>query len=189
VFSEPSDQSQIVSDAVLGAVFNKGSSQGKWTEVIFPDARRGFLQTKKLTTFYTARNTSNLNRDKIINWSKQMMGIPYLWGGHSTKGFDCSGFTSTVYLTQGYQLPRDAYMQAELGEKIIPAQDYSNIKPGDLIFFGSADRITHVGICLGGSHYIHESGDVHISSLDPDDQLYDSYRKSTFRFIKRIISN
>ena len=189
MFTETSAKSQIISDAVLGSVFIKGLSKGAWTEVIFPDKRRGFMQTNQLKTFQTAKNSSDLDREKIISRAKQMLGIPYLWGGHSTKAFDCSGFTGTVFQTQGYQLPRDANMQAELGEKIIPKDNYSNVMPGDLIFFGPKDWITHVGICLGGSYYIHESGDVHISSLDDQDELYDSYRKNTFRFIKRIISN
>ena len=118
-----------------------------------------------------------------------MMGIPYLWGGHSTKAMDCSGFTGTVFRTAGIQLPRDANMQVKLGEVVIPDDDYSNVLPGDLIFFGPPKRITHVGICLGGSHFIHESGDVHINSLDKDDELFNAHRKNTLRQIKRIIKD
>ena len=118
-----------------------------------------------------------------------MMGIPYLWGGHSTKAMDCSGFTGTVFKTHGYQLPRDANMQVKLGEEIIPDENYSNVLPGDLIFFGPPNRITHVGICLGGPLFIHESGDVHINSLDENDELYNEYRKKTLRSIKRILKN
>ena len=77
-------------------------------------------------------------------------------------------------------------MQAELGKKIVPDSTYSNIEPGDLIFFGSPERVSHVGICLGGSYFIHCSDDVHINSLDESDPLFNAYRKRTFRFIKRL---
>ena len=117
------------------------------------------------------------------------MGISYLWGGHSTKGLDCSGFTSTVFRANGYQLPRDANMQVDLGEEIEPAGDFSNVNAADLIFFGSEKNITHVGICLGGSYFIHCSGDVHVNSLDENDPLYNEHRKKSLRYIKRIIKN
>ena len=115
------------------------------------------------------------------------MGIPYIWGGHSTKGLDCSGFTSTVFKSEGYQLPRDANMQVLLGDEITPNPDFSNILAGDLIFFGPADRITHVGIWMGGSYFIHASDDVHMNSLDENDDLFNAYRKRTLRHVKRII--
>ena len=84
-------------------------------------------------------------------------------------------------------MPRDANMQVLLGKEIIPEADFSNILGGDLIFFGSPERITHVGICLGGSYFIHCSDDVHINSLDEKDALFNAYRKRTMRHIKRII--
>ena len=131
----------------------------------------------------------SISKLEIIERAKKMMGIPYLWGGNSTKGMDCSGFTGTVFRSEGYQLPRDANMQVKLGNEVVPEDDYSNILPGDLIFFGPPDRITHVGICLGGSYFIHCSGDVHINSLDEKDELFNPYRKRTFRLIKRIINH
>ena len=80
-------------------------------------------------------------------------------------------------------------MQVKLGEEIIPEEDYSNILAGDLMFFGSEKRITHVGICLGGSYFIHSSALVKINSLDDQDELFNAYRKRTLRQIKRVINN
>jgi SH3-like domain-containing protein len=189
IFSAPSENSQVISDLVLGSVFIKKSSRGQWIEIELPDGRTGFVKSRFVKPYQAPDNKTFPNRKKIIERAKTMMGIPYIWGGNSTKGFDCSGFTSTVFRSEGYQLPRDASMQVHLGEEIIPDSIYSNVLPGDLIFFGPPNRIDHVGICLGGSYFIQASGDVCISSLDEGDELFSSYRKNHFRHIKRIINN
>jgi hypothetical protein len=189
VFSEPSSASQIICDAVLGSVFLKRAARGYWQEVEIPDGRTGYIEKKNLKKYIKSDSTKLPGRQDVVEQAKKMMGIPYLWGGHSTKGLDCSGFTSTVFRSLGYQLPRDANMQVELGQEINPAEDFSNILPGDLIFFGPENRITHVGICLGGPYFIHASGDVHINSLDEQDELFNEDRKKAYKNIKRIIKN
>jgi len=189
LYSKPSENSQVVSDLVLGCVFVQKSNRGSWMEIELPDGRTGFVKNRNVKPYQATDNTSFTDRGKIIERAKTMMGIPYMWGGHSTKALDCSGFTATVFRTEGFRLPRDASMQVLLGEEVIPDSNYTNILPGDLIFFGPPGRITHVGICLGGSYFIHASGDVHINSLDEKDELFNSYRKNSFRHIKRIIKN
>ncbi len=189
IFSEPSGKSQVVSDLVLGSVFIKKSQMGKWMEIELPDGRSGCLPRENIKPYKAPDNSVIPKREAIIEMARKMMGIPYLWGGNSTKAMDCSGFTGTVFRAEGFQLPRDANMQVKLGEEVAPNDEYSNVFPGDLIFFGPPNRITHVGICLGGSYFIHESGDVHINSLDEDDELFNAYRKNTLRHIKRIIKD
>ena len=190
IFSKPSETSQVVSDLVLGCVFVKKSMRGSWMEIEMPDGRTGFVKSKNVRPYQDTNNIVFPDRDKIIDRAKTMIGIPYMWGGHSTKALDCSGYTGTVFRSEGYQLPRDAGMQVHLGEEILPDSNYTNVLPADLIFFGPRDnRITHVGICLGGSYFIHASGDVHISSLDENDKLFSPSRKRTLRYIKRIIKN
>ena len=189
VFTDKSIKSQVISDLVLGVSVKKISDQGSWTEIELPDGRVGFVRSSKTDPYQEQDESIVPDRKRIIALAKTMMGIPYLWGGHSTKGFDCSGFTSTIFRMEGMQLPRDASMQVNLGEEVIPDSNYSNVLAGDLIFFGSPNRITHVGICLGGSYFIHASGNVHINSLDENDELFNSYRKRTFRHIKRLIKN
>jgi hypothetical protein len=189
VFNKPSVKSQVICDLVLGSIFIKRAQKSQWTEIELPDGRTGYLKTANINRYKSIDNEILPDRKDIVNRAKKMMGIPYLWGGNSTKGMDCSGFTSTVFKSEGYQLPRDANMQVKLGEEVIPQDDYSNILPGDLIFFGPPDRITHVGISLGGSYFIHSSADVHINSLDENDDLFNAYRKRTYRRIKRIINN
>ena len=187
VFEEPSETSQIVCDLVLNNVLKKRSDRGSWMEIELPDGRSGYVRRNNLRPYRAVDNEVTPGREAVLERAKTFMGIPYLWGGNSTKGFDCSGFTGTVFKCEGYQLPRDANMQVLLGKEIIPEADFSNILGGDLIFFGSPERITHVGICLGGSYFIHCSDDVHINSLDEKDALFNAYRKRTMRHIKRII--
>jgi cell wall-associated NlpC family hydrolase len=107
-----------------------------------------------------------------------MMGSPYLWGGASSKATDCSGFVKLVYYAQGIILARDASQQARYGDPV----DFTNmdkLQPGDLLFFGSsAQRISHEGIYLGKGDFIHSSGRVHISSIDPRDPKYNVNRNN-----------
>jgi SH3-like domain-containing protein len=189
VYEEKSVTSQVVSDLVLGCVLERVQQQGVWTKVRLPDGREGFIRTNYARADKPPVNSANIDRQALVQKSKTMLGIPYLWGGNSTKGLDCSGFTGNVFRVFGYQLPRDANMQVQLGAEIVPEPDYNNVLPGDLIFFGPEDRITHVGICLGGAYFIHCSDMVKINSLDQNDELYNEYRKRTFRYIKRIITN
>jgi cell wall-associated NlpC family hydrolase len=189
VFTKPSKNSQVITDLVLGSVFIKKSVKGQWMEIELPDSRSGYVALRHIRPYEEADNTVLPRREAIVKTAMKMMGIPYLWGGHSTKAMDCSGFTGTVFRKEGYRLPRDANMQVKLGEEVIPDKEFSNILPGDLVFFGPPNRITHVGISLGGPLFIHESGDVHINSLDEKDELYNAYRKKTLRKIKRILKN
>jgi cell wall-associated NlpC family hydrolase len=121
------------------------------------------------------------------------MGIPYFWGGTSCKALDCSGFTKTVYFLNGVLLPRDASQQALVGRPVDAGKDFSGIEVGDLLFFGTRgtaerkERVTHVGIALGGGKFIHEGGDVRINSLNENDPEYSAPRRETFLGVRRII--
>jgi hypothetical protein len=100
-----------------------------------------------------------------LDWSiNQFLGVPYLWGGKTTFGTDCSGFVQTAFRVIGINLPRDAYQQVEIGKTI----HFSNeAKAGDLAFFAnSLGKIIHVGICLGNNEIVHASGWVKIDLLD-----------------------
>ena len=189
VHEKPSGISQVVSDLVLGCIVKNSGSRGNWIAVTLPDERMGYVRKNYLRNYVPSDNDKNIDRDALVAKAKSMLGIPYLWGGNSVKGLDCSGFTGNVFRHFGYQLPRDANMQVKLGEEIIPEEDYSNILAGDLMFFGSDKRITHVGICLGGSYFIHSSALVKINSLDDQDELFNAYRKRTLKKIKRVINN
>ena len=128
------------------------------------------------------------SRERLIAVARSYLGIPYLWGAASTKAFDCSGFTQTVYRMNNITLPRDASQQVSAGQTVEPGREFENLKPGDLLFFGrNPERITHVAMYLGDRLYIHSAGSVHIRSLDPEHPLFNEYRYDTLQKIKRIL--
>ena len=128
--------------------------------------------------------------------AKKMNGFPYLWGGTSTKGMDCSGFTKMVYLMNGYIIPRDASQQINAGKTIDYHLKFDGLKKGDLLFFGkkatadSKQRVTHVGIWLGNKkmEFIHSSGNVHISSMHPEQPNYDDFNRNRYIGSKRYLN-
>jgi gamma-D-glutamyl-L-lysine dipeptidyl-peptidase len=124
--------------------------------------------------------------EDIIATSKLFLNAPYLWGGRTFMGIDCSGFTQLVYKLNGYKLPRDAYQQAELGH---PLNFVEEAQPGDLAFFDNEEgKIVHVGILLSGSEIIHASGSVRIDKFDHYGIFHSENKKYShmLRVIKRI---
>jgi cell wall-associated NlpC family hydrolase len=120
------------------------------------------------------------------------MGVPYLWGGTSTKGVDCSGFTKTVYFQHGLILPRDASQQVHVGSLVDENRNFSSLEVGDLLFFGrktedGAEKVIHVGMWIGNGQFIHASGDVHISSMDSLSDNFDDYNYNRYLRTKRIL--
>ncbi len=102
--------------------------------------------------------------ESIVNCAKEFLNVPYLWGGKSFFGIDCSGFTQIVYKIHGIKIPRDTYQQAALGEALTFIEE---AKPGDLAFFENPEgRIIHVGFILADQKIIHAHGKVRIDSLD-----------------------
>ena len=105
-----------------------------------------------------------IKKDKLVENALMYLNAPYLWGGRSPLGIDCSGFTQMVYRLQGVDLPRDAYQQAEVGTTLSFVEES---EPGDLAFFDNTEgKITHVGIILEDNHIIHASGKVRINRID-----------------------
>ncbi|WHZ04211.1 NlpC/P60 family protein [Neobacillus sp. YX16] len=100
--------------------------------------------------------TNSATANSVIATAKQYLGVPYVWGGSTPSGFDCSGFTSYVYRSVGISLPRTSRAQQNVGTRI----SLSQVQPGDLVFRGSPAY--HVGIYIGGGQYIHapQTGDV-----------------------------
>ena len=132
-------------------------------------------------TSYDDSYSSNSSGDYIISVAKQYLGVPYVWGGTSPSGFDCSGFVQYVLRECGYSISRTATPQYSDGTPI----SYSNLTTGDLVFFErtyDTYGISHVGIYIGGGDFIHcASGGVKISNLS------ESYYSSRYYGACRII--
>lgn len=100
----------------------------------------------------------------MIDNARKLLGAPYLWGGRTVMGIDCSGFVQLCARSAGLLLPRDASQQIQCGEVVYFLQE---TQPGDLAFFGNENgTITHVGIIIGNEQIIHASGEVRIDYLD-----------------------
>lgn len=114
-------------------------------------------------------NPRPLTIAESIELGKRFLGVTYTWGGRSSFGFDCSGFTQMLVRSRGINMPRDADMQAAWSG-VVPVER-KHLKAGDLLFFGkSPDTITHTGMYIGKGHFIHDTTSGHpgvqISRLD-----------------------
>ena len=117
-----------------------------------------------VTVSLTQPSAAFVNESAIKTVANSYLNTPYLWGGKSIFGIDCSGFTQQVYRTLGIALPRDAHQQATMGEVVGFLQEATC---GDLAFFDNAEgKITHTGLMLNNSTIIHASGKVRIDSID-----------------------
>jgi 3-isopropylmalate/(R)-2-methylmalate dehydratase small subunit len=104
--------------------------------VELPDGRRGFVKRENLMDLNEFLEYGPPDGYDIVQTAGEFMGTPYLWGGTSAKGFDCSGFTQTVFRLNRILLPRDANQQVNVGNEVNPGENYKNVKPGDIIAAG-----------------------------------------------------
>ena len=192
-YEKPDESSQPVSDVVAGNRLKWEGSKGHFYQVSYPDGRKAYLSKSISQPEAEWRASLKQDVESIIETAYSMMGIPYLWAGTSSKGVDCSGLVRTVLFMHDIIIPRDASQQAYVGEHIDIAPDFSNVKRGDLVFFGrkaTAERkegISHVGIYLGNKQFIHALGDVHVSSMNPADQNYDEFNTKRLLFAVRFL--
>ena len=139
---------------------------------------------------FEGENTFPFSKKKehiIEEIAKWYLNVPYLWGGRSPFGLDCSGFTQMVFKLSGIKLKRDAYQQAEEGKTLSFLEE---AQAGDLAFFDNEDgKIVHVGILLGKEKIIHASGKVRIDKLDHQGIYNEEMKKYTHRLrvVKRFL--
>lgn len=190
--TDKASKGAMISDLVQGDILRIGYTYDKkgnriacvdksgMAKVVLPDGREGYVPAADMVELDKWADSRKLNIKNIIATAKEYVGIPYLWGGMSTKGFDCSGFVRSVFLMNGVVLPRNASQQVKLGVEV---SDFTKLKPGDLLFFGQKgnlvkkEKITHVALYLGEGEFIHSSHVVRINSLNKEADNY--YNNST----------
>lgn len=190
----PDEKSQPVSDLVPGIILEISDAKSGFYKVKFPDGRTGYVTKNQCVLLNEWKESFTYNPEKILETAMPFLGLPYLWGGTSSKAVDCSGFTKTVFFMNGIILQRDASQQVLYGDLVDASDGYKNLEPADLLFFGThesdstKERITHVGIYIGNGEIIHSSGLVKINSLVPGKENYSSYLDSIFIRAKRILT-
>lgn len=193
VYSQPDLNSQTISDVAAGNRLRWNGSKGAFYRVVYPDGREGYISKSISMPEKKWRSTLKQDAASIIRTAHTLMGVPYLWAGTSSKGVDCSGFMRTILFMHDIIIPRDASQQAYVGEHIDIAPDFSNLQPGDLVFFGRKatserkERVVHVGMYIGNKRFIHSQGDVRMGSFDPADALFDEYNLGRLLFVARVL--
>ena len=136
----------------------------RWLEVQLVDGQTGWVQQGDVSDDFAP-----VNIDRMLAIAHRFIGVTYTWGGVSSRGFDCSGFTQMLERQRGIEMPRDADVQASWSG-VVPVER-KDLQPGDLLFFGSSiHKITHTGMYLGGGEFVHDTTHDHpgvqISRLD-----------------------
>jgi hypothetical protein len=193
VLERPAADSLPVTDLVIGTpVQARDCGQRGWREARLPDGKQGFVASRSIEKIPTRRGIS---RNKLSATGLRFLGIPYIWGGSTPKGFDCSGLIQRIYRLHGVLIPRDTDMQAGFGrEKPVSPNDFNTaltrLSTGDLIFFGkSTQNISHVAMILHEGLFLHAYGQVRVGSLDPHSHLYDAALVRDWRISRDIVSS
>lgn len=202
-YQQPSEKALRVSDLVSGSILKLLGKEKAFYKVGYPDGRIAYISTKSAQDFKSWAARPNPTADQILQTAKTMIGVPYLWGGTSIKGMDCSGFTKTSYFLNGIILPRDASQQALVGEQIDIFEGDSvsmekamkNLRAGDLLFFAAGKvraaakpRVTHTAIYIGDGIFIQAAGLVRINSMKPDAANYDDFQTRTIVGARRMLT-
>jgi cell wall-associated NlpC family hydrolase len=178
-FGRPSSRAPQVGTLPFGAALPMIETRRGWAAIRLPDDRAYWVKETDLLPLTDRPKPNAAGIAFTLDLIKPFVGIPYMWGGRSPYGYDCSGLAQVFWSFMGVQIPRDADQQFRVG-KIVKGKP----RPGDLLFFGGDDsnlrdtrhqRITHVAISLGGDELFHANGstwNIAYNSLNPSSPIY-----------------
>jgi hypothetical protein len=184
VLSEPMDGSLPISDIVAGSPLVVIKTDGAFRKVRLPRGKVGYIRGDAIGDPPRGKPDGG----RILARAKRFLGIPYLWGGTSAKGFDCSGLVKRVFGIEGIELPRDSDLQSRIGRLISKKMIGEKASPGDLLFFGEGKKISHVAIWIGDGRFIHSQGEVRINSLDENDSQYEENLAKSLLYARSVLS-
>ncbi|MCR4435849.1 MAG: SH3 domain-containing protein [Clostridiales bacterium] len=205
VRSQSSTSSDVVLQLSKGAKVSIRSRTGDWYRITTANGTEGWINkdlisvkdssvsrgdeeqvsAEELAAAAKDEGNATTKGEKIVNFAKKYIGVKYVWGGTTPKGFDCSGFVGYVYKNFGISLNRVAADQAKQGTKV----NKSDLKPGDLVFFdtnGGMNSISHVGIYIGGGKFIHASSSRSVHKVTIS-EINSGYYSQTFMTARRFI--
>ncbi|QJC53485.1 C40 family peptidase [Paenibacillus albicereus] len=157
------------------------AERGEWVEVSLPHGGGGLLRRSDIRLIGPEKGAAGSGEGRhagriIVEQAKRYLGLPYLWGGISSFGYDCSGLAYAMHRAAGFAIPRDASDQARNGLPV----DREELTPGDLLFFAYEEglgRVHHVGIYAGGGRMIHSPRTGRCVELVKFDESYELYRE------------
>jgi gamma-D-glutamyl-L-lysine dipeptidyl-peptidase len=148
-------------------VLDEPKADKQWIEVRLADDRTAWVQAGDVTL-----QPKTMSISEMLEFSRRFQGLPYTWGGTSSYGYDCSGFSQMLARRRGIVLPRDAQPQSEFSGAA--AVDRQHLQPGDLLYFGASEKkITHTGIYLGDGKFINAT--THVTPVIRIDDLNEAY--------------
>ena len=190
LYKSPSFKSELITQAIFQEKLLILSQEKNWYQVKQLDGYESWVHSfylfnrdeiyvvsEKLydPNYMQLGSYKKFSNSNLINKSKEFLDIPYLWGGKSSLGFDCSGFVQTVFKAFNIDLPRDSSQQIKHQDLV--EINYSKLEVGDLLFFSENKTVNHVAICIGNEQIIHSSGCVKIEKLKENKELYQKLYK------------
>ena len=197
IYSSPMRRAEVVNEVVRGEPLYLLHASDEMYLCHAPDGYVGWIRASdvdrvdrtRFTKLVSPESTSPDARvEAVIASAQSKLGLPYVWGGRSDAGVDCSGLVQTSFASQGIHLPRDAEQQAIVGKLVATRWHRDALRRGDVLFFmGRRGTVSHTAIYLGNDEFIEASGKVQVTSFNPAHPNYAKGRDEGFCFAKRVL--